>query len=1054
MKDISVIVDVYKDEEGALSTVKSICRQENCDVEIICVLRDDAEYKSLKDAAQKDGRITVLSENSGSRGKAYNAGLKAATGEYVHFIKAGDIIYEYGYSPVIAKARKYQLDYMGFTVFYKNSGNKLYIVNKFLFETSGAGYVHRLLTLDGNPAIYGISKNPVSAVYKKETLDKNGISFSEDYTDVDESFFYGFAAADTRMMVCLDRVVERKEQSPDNKKQLYLSKVNSVKAIIRTLEDKQVGRDAVDNVLQHEFSEVLKLFEDIAGEQGFDETLFGMANDLYDEHPYACLSDYSRKLEYLYEKQNYIKDGGKEKDFQKYKSFSTWQDLFAVKKSEVRFCDKKVSKPKVSVVVPIYNQEDYLNLALESLCNQTLGDIEIICVNDGSKDSSMDIMKQYQSLDKRIVIIDKDNSGYGHTMNMGLDKAKGEYVGILEPDDFVKLNMYSDLYELAVSNEVDIVRADYERFSVDPNGKLATANGKIVRERSYYGKVVCTSDDFKTFTFPIQTWSGIYNREFLNKNGIRHNLTPGASYQDNGFWFQNFVCAKRVWFTANSYYMNRRDNPNSSVYSKGKFYAMTNEYNFIEEWLRKDTDRFAKFKNVFYRKKHENFEMTYRRIDRTQKVDYLYHMKEVFEPLVNNNEVTADVIGEGKFKQLREIIESPEHYHEKIRVSAVIATHNNKAEIENLLNQILSRDEMTMEVILSDGNSDDGSVEILKKFAADYDNVTLVQGIDAGREELFIKGFDAAKGEYVVFLDADNLYESIMFRPLYEVATADRADIVTYWSDLSCQKRDVNQERYHDEDCALMPVKKVFKANEVRRDLFKLISPDYRNKIFRSELLRDEIKKTFEAYGNAAYNCVFLRALIDADRIMYSKNRVYEHIVRKNPDAVIESDFRKLFSMMEMLKKSGEYDSYERDFTNYAARKLLEDLSNLEADSYNMNFGLAKNEWFNKLGISNRPYWFFYDEQLPDAIEDVMKKSSKTYRMDTLKGAYDEIEDREFDLGELGHSYELLEKEMQMWKRRYNRLQSAYEDMENSVSYKTGRMITGIPRKFRDRLGK
>ena len=109
---------------------------------------------------------------------------------------------------------------------------------------------------------------------------------------------------------------------------------------------------------------------------------------------------------------------------------------------------------KVSIIVPIYNVEQYLVECMESIVHQTLKDIEIICVNDGSTDNSLKIIQDYAQKDNRIVIIDKQNEGYGKGMNDGLDKATGEYVGIVEPDDYVDLHMYEDLYKIAHENDL------------------------------------------------------------------------------------------------------------------------------------------------------------------------------------------------------------------------------------------------------------------------------------------------------------------------------------------------------------------------------------------------------------------------------------------------------------------------------------------------------------------------------------------------------------------------------------------------------------------------
>ena len=128
---------------------------------------------------------------------------------------------------------------------------------------------------------------------------------------------------------------------------------------------------------------------------------------------------------------------------------------------------------KVSIIIPTYNVEMYLVECMDSVVRQTLKDIEIICINDGSTDGSLEILKSYAEKDDRIIIVDKENGGYGIAMNIGLEKATGEYIGIVEPDDFVPINMYEDLYEIAKENNLDFVKADFYRFKRnDNNGNM------------------------------------------------------------------------------------------------------------------------------------------------------------------------------------------------------------------------------------------------------------------------------------------------------------------------------------------------------------------------------------------------------------------------------------------------------------------------------------------------------------------------------------------------------------------------------------------------------
>lgn len=237
--------------------------------------------------------------------------------------------------------------------------------------------------------------------------------------------------------------------------------------------------------------------------------------------------------------------------------------------------------PKVSVVVPCYNVEKYLNECIDSILNQTLQDIEVICVNDGSTDSTLDILNNYASKDKRVIVINKANSGYGNTMNMGLNAATGEYIGIIESDDFADINMFKDLYNIAKENDADIVKGDWYNYWSKNN--FARKNNRISPAKA--NKLTSVHDDKSLLRINPSVWSAIYKREFLNSNNIRFLETPGASYQDLGFTFKVFALAKRVILTDKAYLYYRQDNMNSSVKSKTKVYCVCDEYNEIDRFM-------------------------------------------------------------------------------------------------------------------------------------------------------------------------------------------------------------------------------------------------------------------------------------------------------------------------------------------------------------------------------------------------------------------------------------------------------------------------------------
>ena len=242
--------------------------------------------------------------------------------------------------------------------------------------------------------------------------------------------------------------------------------------------------------------------------------------------------------------------------------------------------------PKISVLVPIYNVENYLRECLDSLVNQTLEDIEIICINDGSTDNSLQILEEYSLNDSRIKIINKANSGYGNSMNIAMDKASGEYIGIVEPDDFVKRTMFFDLYNIAVKNNADIVKSEY--YAYITANKQARKTGRFARFRT--GRVINVFDTPALVRMQPSIWTAIYKRDFLQKNNIRFLETPGASFQDTSFAFKSLAMAQRIVLTSNAYYYYRQDNAFSSVKSKGKAFLICGEFDEITDFLNKNPE--------------------------------------------------------------------------------------------------------------------------------------------------------------------------------------------------------------------------------------------------------------------------------------------------------------------------------------------------------------------------------------------------------------------------------------------------------------------------------
>lgn len=241
----------------------------------------------------------------------------------------------------------------------------------------------------------------------------------------------------------------------------------------------------------------------------------------------------------------------------------------------------------LSLILPSYNVGTYISECIESALNQTLSDVELICVDANSEDDTLKILDAYKNRvdsgewpGKSIDIIISDKKSYGYQVNLALSKAVGKYVAILETDDFVEPNMYERLTKLSEELELDYIRGEYDFFTSDKDGNreyrhvhhYAPVNELLLNTRSEY-----------IMTYDQNLWKGIYRRDFLLENDICLNESEGAAFQDIGFNMQVFSFAKRAYYIEESFYRYRRDREDSSIHSLDCFKFYVQELQFLHK---------------------------------------------------------------------------------------------------------------------------------------------------------------------------------------------------------------------------------------------------------------------------------------------------------------------------------------------------------------------------------------------------------------------------------------------------------------------------------------
>jgi len=277
---------------------------------------------------------------------------------------------------------------------------------------------------------------------------------------------------------------------------------------------------------------------------------------------------------------------------------------------------------EISILVPVYNVEKYLETCLDSILAQTFTDFEVICMDDGSTDRSGNILDAYVLKDEKIKVVHKDNSGYGNTMNTAIQLAKGRYIGIVESDDSIESGMYQLLYNMITEYHLDLVKTDFYTMWDNDSGLPRKQYCSLTSDHGIYNRVIYPKAEQDAFLIEKFTWNALYKREFIIQNNIKYNETPGASYQDNGFWFQTFYHAKRIMILDRAFYNYRQDNLFSSVRSKQKVYAMKNEFDYIRKImeLQGETDR--RLYQICYHLRMLEYIGTLRRIDLSLKKEF------------------------------------------------------------------------------------------------------------------------------------------------------------------------------------------------------------------------------------------------------------------------------------------------------------------------------------------------------------------------------------------------------------------------------------------------
>lgn len=242
--------------------------------------------------------------------------------------------------------------------------------------------------------------------------------------------------------------------------------------------------------------------------------------------------------------------------------------------------------------MPSLNVSQYIDECVKSVVNQTLSDIEIICIDAGSTDGTLEILEKYSKDDDRIKLIQTDKKSYGYQVNLGISEANGEYIGIVETDDFIDEKMYETLYGMTNNGQADMAKVNFYHYhDLKENPKVYVSQ---VKKNVPTDEFFTVYDDANILNGHPSIWAAIYKKSFLTDNNIKFMEAPGGGWVDNPFLFETALLAESIIYNHEPFYFYRELNPDSSTNNMKDLTLamerMINNFDILDKYSCRDED--------------------------------------------------------------------------------------------------------------------------------------------------------------------------------------------------------------------------------------------------------------------------------------------------------------------------------------------------------------------------------------------------------------------------------------------------------------------------------
>ncbi|MBQ8822356.1 MAG: glycosyltransferase [Lachnospiraceae bacterium] len=694
----------------------------------------------------------------------------------------------------------------------------------------------------------------------------------------------------------------------------------------------------------------------------------------------------------------------------------------------------------VSVIIPIYNVEKYIEKCLDSVLGQTWQNLEIICVNDGTPDGSMEIVERKSKEDSRIVVVNQENGGLSRARNAGIAKATGKYIYFLDSDDYLQEYAIGVLVNYAEAQSADMVFFGAESvFETEEIKEKQSAYITYYNRKGNYSGVYSGEElfvrmlqkgDFKPSACLIFT-----RRELVARTGIC--FYSGILHEDNLYTLQLIQRSERAVVLDMPLYKRliREESITSGAksvrhaygffvtqremlaflgkhsYSLAFFTALKKYFDIMkrnavnvlkdmeleeiyEEILKLDAEAVAYFMEYIYDLYIRLHSAEAYCVSKKRKVNKLFERCKKLARKLRNRFVrirnklfwmipapvrwyarTIRRLGFGYFLYRKHIKKNPD----KLCVSVVMPVYNVERYLAQTLDSLLGQNLPNIEIICVDDGSTDASREILQKYEKKDARIRVLSQEKSGAGPARNLGMSVAKGEYLLFLDSDDIFDESLCNEAYYQCIRKKADVCLFGA-----KR-INMQTFVEEPMGWVlrkseiPARNLFSGRDIKDKVFQITTGCPWSKMFRREFVM-QTGLQFQNLPNTN-DAFFVRmAMILAERITtvdrcFVTYRYNEGNNTQSNKAKSPLSFYEAFKAMKLeMQKRNVYETFERSYCNMVLSESLFNLRTAGTEEAREKVReLLLTEALDFYGLDRHPESYFYDKKAYEEMRELQE---------------------------------------------------------------------------------